>query len=264
MASRKDERKLGVIKCGTGLLASPDGSLNLAMISSLACQIAQVLDTGLWQVIIVSSGAMLAGRAQVKLPKVRWEFDVEQVAHRQILSGLGQGELIRSWNRGFEPYGYPCEQVLLTNEHFSVPEYLKNLREKLKICLQANLIPVCNEHDWETKAEVGNGFTDNDQLGYLLAREMRADLLAFLCTAPGLMLEGRLVELLTPETICVEDLAQQGFDISRGGMSNKTECGKLAQMAGSDVHIVDGRTDDVIVDILLSGARPGTFGRGRK
>lgn len=257
------ERKLAVVKCGTGLLATPDGLLSLERISDIARQVATVIDDGRWKVIIVTSGAMLAGQQQAKMSKVRGEFDVSQVAHRQILCGLGQGELIRSWNRGFEPYGYPCEQVLLTNRHFADPVYLRDLQGKLGFCIETNLVPVCNEHDWETDAEVGNGFTDNDELAYLLSREMRADLLAFLCTVPGLMHGDQLVRTLAEDTVCHEDPAM-GFDINRGGMNSKTGYGKLAQLAGSDVHIVDGRLRDVIIDILLHGARPGTFGPGRK
>lgn len=264
------EREISVVKFGTGVLSTTEGGLNYGIINRFAGEISRVVKTG-QRVAIVSSGAMLAGRQKIQQsiscggvwPESR---DEETVDHLQVLSCFGQAELIRAWNRAFESYGYPCAQVLLTNRHFSGEEYRRNLRSKIEICLNAGGIPVFNENDWETAAEIANGFSDNDELARLTAIAAEARRLILLSVVDGYFAGGKLLKLLTGEEI-FEELGGSSSALaipSRGGGKSKLVNSHLAMAVGIDVYIANGKTDGVITDILLHGKNPGTFGRGRK
>ncbi|MCB0586150.1 MAG: glutamate 5-kinase, partial [Phaeodactylibacter sp.] len=80
-------RKL-VVKIGTNVLAREDGLLDITSISHLADQIAAIKEAGT-EVILVSSGAVGAGRSLFEVPE-----GMSKVVRRQVLSAIGQVRLM--------------------------------------------------------------------------------------------------------------------------------------------------------------------------
>jgi len=81
-----------VVKIGTNVITRKDGQLDLEVLASLTDQLAALRRQGV-QVILVSSGAVGAGRAIIKQPQ-----NLSPVAVRQVLSSTGQIRLINTYN----------------------------------------------------------------------------------------------------------------------------------------------------------------------
>ena len=141
------------------------------------------------------------------------------------------------------------------------------------------VIPVVNENDTVSTQELdrpaGEGaeperiFGDNDKLSALLSTHIDADLLVLLSdvdglydrhpSQPGARLLPR-VEAMTPEVMAH---AQGGNGRGRGGMRSKLEAARMATEAGLTVVIANGRTPEVLEQILAGlaggpGALTGT------
>src|SRR4051812_30172273 len=99
-----------VVKLGTQLLTCPDGRLDSKFLSTVATQIATLRERGV-VVTIVSSGAIGAGVAELKLPKRPTDL-----AKLQAVAAIGQRRLMDAWADAFEPHKIHVAQVLLTRE----------------------------------------------------------------------------------------------------------------------------------------------------
>ena len=113
-----------VLKVGSSLLAadgevsSPRHALGLAQFVSPACAAGR-------EVVIVSSGAVAAGRAVLH----RKAAPGAAMAERQALAALGQAQLIGLWQRFFDA---PVAQVLLTHDDLRNRRRYLNARATLE------------------------------------------------------------------------------------------------------------------------------------
>ena len=80
-----------VIKVGSALLTDDGRGLDLAVVSRLADQLA-VLRAGGRDVVLVSSGAIVAGLARLKLSERPHEVNLSQAA-----AAVGQSALVRAY-----------------------------------------------------------------------------------------------------------------------------------------------------------------------
>src|SRR3954470_17875792 len=169
-----------VVKVGTSVLASPDGTLDLDRIHHLAEQICAVADTGR-RVALVSSGAVGAGIGRLGLP--RRPDNLPQI---QAAAAVGQSYLIRAYDEGFRRHGRNAAQLLLTHEDFdSRPRYL-NMRNTMAALFDYRAVPIINENDTISVDEIK--FGDNDRLAAMVANLLQAPLLVILSVANGLCL----------------------------------------------------------------------------
>src|SRR3954470_1155044 len=167
-----------VVKVGTSVLASPDGTLDLDRIHHLAEQICAVADTGR-RVALVSSGAVGAGIGRLGLP--RRPDSLPQV---QAAAAVGQSYLIRAYDEGFRRHGRNAAQLLLTHEDFdNRPRYL-NMRNTMAALFDYRAVPIINENDTISVDEIK--FGDNDRLAAMVANLLQAPLLIILSVAEGL------------------------------------------------------------------------------
>ena len=74
------------------------------------------------QVILVSSGAVAAGRSVFKSDK-----KLDTVAERQLLSSLGQVKLINIYTEMFSGFNQHCAQVLVTKQDFKDRNHYLNM-----------------------------------------------------------------------------------------------------------------------------------------
>src|SRR5450432_3080376 len=114
-----------VIKLGTSVLTAGTGGLSRPHILTIVQQAAQLVEAG-HLVVIVSSGAIAAGREALNFP----DLD-RSVPARQMLSAVGQGRLIQLYSELFSGFGLIVGQVLLTRGDLSNRTGYLNARDTL-------------------------------------------------------------------------------------------------------------------------------------
>src|SRR5690606_20290857 len=165
-----------VLKVGSSLLAADGGGLTPRFALGLAQFVSANLLAGR-EVVIVSSGAVAAGRAIVP----RAAEAGAAIAARQALAALGQAQLIALWQRFFER---PVAQVLLTHDDLRNRRRYLNARATLGELLALGALPVVNENDTVSVDELKLG--DNDNLAAIVAALVDADALFIATDIDGL------------------------------------------------------------------------------
>lgn len=243
-----------VVKLGTGVLTHGIGQLNTERIGALAAGIANLRTAGV-EVIVVSSGAVGLGMGRLGLTK-----KPADVSKKQACAAIGQSRLMQTWQAAFDPVGVTVAQVLLTHEDLRSRARHLGVKDCLLELLDYGVVPVINENDTVSAAEIK--FGDNDTLSALVAGLIGADQLVILSTAPGLIdMKGSgkilpVVEKITPE---IEAMAGGTTDVTAtGGMISKISAAKVALRAGCGVFIASGAEPDVLAR-LFAGDNPGTY-----
>ena len=243
-----------VVKLGTGVLTSGVGRLNTARIADVSAQIARLRSAGT-EVIVVSSGAVGLGMGRLGLARRPAE-----TARKQALAAVGQSLLMQTWQAAFEPHGVTVAQVLLTHEDLRSRSRYLGVRETLEQVIDYGAVPIINENDAVSAAEIR--FGDNDTLSAMVASLMGARFLLILSTAPGLVdLKGTGEVVPVVERITTEIEAMAGGTTSEtavGGMVSKISAARLATKSGCGVFIASGAEPDIIAR-LIGGSGPGTF-----
>ena len=243
-----------VIKLGTGVLTSGAGQLDTVRIAAVCAEIAALRARGT-EVIVVTSGAIGLGMGRLGLSR-----RPRELAKKQACAAIGQSRLMQTWQAGFAPHGLTVAQVLLTHEDLRTRARYLGVQETLRQLIAYGTIPVINENDTVSAAEIK--FGDNDTLSAMVASLVAAQHLVILSTAPGLLDlrgAGRLVPIV--ERITPEIEAMAGGTTSEtaiGGMVSKISAAKLATRAGCGVFIASGAEPEILAR-LFSGRGPGTF-----
>ncbi|MCU0792788.1 MAG: glutamate 5-kinase [Opitutaceae bacterium] len=242
-----------VVKLGTGVLTTGIGQLNTERIAALAAGISGLRASGV-EVVVVSSGAVGLGMGRLGLKK-----KPSAIARKQACAAIGQSLLMQTWQRAFDPHGATVAQVLLTHEDLRSRARHLGVKACLQELLDYGVVPVINENDTVSAAEIK--FGDNDTLSALVAGLVDAQHLVILSTAPGLIdMKGTgkilpVVEKITPE---IEAMAGGTTDVTAtGGMISKISAAKVALRAGCAVSIASGAEPDILAR-LFRGDNPGT------
>ena len=233
-----------VLKVGSSLLAADGGGLSPRFALGLAQFVSANLAAGR-EVVIVSSGAVAAGRAI--LPKAAEAGAA--IAARQALAALGQAQLIALWQRFFER---PVAQVLLTHDDLRNRRRYLNARATLGELLRLGALPVINENDTVSVDELKLG--DNDNLAAIVAALVDADALFIATDIDGLYsADPRSNPLARPlddvPELTAEVLAMaggSGSSVGTGGMRTKLEAAAKAGAAGIETYLFNGRSSEVV------------------
>ncbi|MDX9765298.1 MAG: glutamate 5-kinase, partial [Chiayiivirga sp.] len=250
--------KRAVLKVGSSLVAAPGGGLTPRYALALAQFVSSSRQAGR-EVVIVSSGAVAAGRAIV--PGALESGAV--MAARQALAALGQAQLIGLWQRFFER---PVAQVLLTHDDLRNRRRYLNARATLLELLRLDAIPVVNENDTVSVDELKLG--DNDNLAAFVAALVDADLLLIASDVPGLYTANPRSD---PSARPVDEVAEVGESIlamaggagsviGTGGMATKLQAAAKAAGAGIQTVLFDG-TDADALRLMAHGTVRGTLVR---
>jgi len=244
-----------VLKVGSRLMVADDGGLTPRFALGLAQFVAGNHLAGR-EVVIVSSGAIAAGRARV--PKAADKGAT--IAARQALAALGQAELAQLWQRFFER---PVAQVLLTHDELRNRRRYLNARATLLELLALGALPVVNENDTVAVDELKLG--DNDNLAAIIAALVDADVLFIATDIDGLYSAdpqrdpaarpiAEVLEL-TPEILDMAGDSQSSA--GTGGMRTKLQAAQKAAAAGIDTFLFNGRSSEVL-RALAQGQLYGT------
>ncbi len=253
-----------VIKIGTSVLLDDEKKISTDKIRDIARQVKKVKQKGI-DVIIVSSGAIGCGMETVGTKK-----KPKEIAKRQALASIGQVLLMKMYRENFEKKDMKVSQILLTHEDIKNRVRCLNLTNTLDTLLEMGIVPVVNENDALSFAEIK--FGDNDNLSALIAQIVSADLLLILSDVEGLYErdpnrypDAKMIPVVRKINEEIEGTAAQtGSEKSVGGMISKLEAAKKAGFYGIPTRVVLGGRRDVILKVV-DGDQIGTlFLPGRK
>jgi glutamate 5-kinase len=262
-----------VVKAGTNVLTAGDSpqsvssvALDTSVMASLAGQICRLVNEQHVQVVLVTSGAIAAGR-QV-LAESGQVADVPDISTRQVLAALGQGRLMQTYAELFERHSVSVAQALLTIKDTSERQSYLNIRNTLLSLLELGVVPVLNENDVVASDEIGEVFGDNDRLSALIAALIDADLLIILSDVGGLYTSDPKSDpdaTLVPVVDLVDDrvaamAGQHRNAWARGGMPTKLDAARLVTTSGIAMTICRGREPDVVLR-AVAGEAVGTYFR---
>ena len=244
-----------VLKVGSSLLAAADSGLSTRHVLGLA-EFVRLSRSAGREVVIVSSGAVAAGRALL-----RQGGDArDSLAGKQALAALGQAPVVALWQRFFDA---PVAQVLLTHDDLRHRRRYLNARDTLRELLRLGAIPVVNENDTVGVDELKLG--DNDNLAAMVAALVDADLLLIASDVPGLFdADPRLrpdakpvlqIEVITPAVLAMAGGA--GSSHGTGGMLTKLQAAQKAAEAGIATVLFPG-SDAETVRALVADTLHGT------
>lgn len=245
-----------VIKLGTSVLTGGSLRLNRAHIVELVRQCAPLHAVG-HRIIIVTSGAIAAGREYLNFPE-----RPATIASKQLLAAVGQSRLIQFWEQPFSIFSIHIGQMLLTRADMEDRERFLNARDTLRALLDNGIVPVINENDAVATAEIKVG--DNDNLSALVAILADADKL-LLTDQPGLFSadprtnpDAELIREVEGINDALRKMAGGSVSgLGTGGMATKLQAAEVANRAGIEVVIAAGGKPGVIGD-MMAGASVGT------
>ncbi len=251
-----------VAKFGTNLLTSGGDELDIEHMSQLVAQVAALRQAGV-EVIVVSSGAVAAGRSRLGIKRGRNRRDIP---FRQVLAAVGQGQLMQAYDKLFAGHGINVAQALLTRRDLSDRVSYLNARNTLLALLSYKVVPIVNENDAVSIEELEESrIGENDTLAALTANLVDADLLAMLMTREGLFTAdpsidptATLVTRVDRIDKTIEAYAGSSEGHGRGGMASKLQAARLATSGGSDTVIASGLERDILPR-LVQGEALGTF-----
>ncbi|PIE57828.1 MAG: glutamate 5-kinase [Desulfobulbus propionicus] len=253
-----DQAKRVVLKVGSAVLTDKAG-LRLDSIADITRQIAFLQSSGR-EVILVSSGAVAAGRQVLGVNKVAHEA----LRVKQALAATGQGLLMQAYEQTFGEYGKKVAQILLTHDDLSHRGRYLNVRNTLLTLFDYGIIPIINENDTVSGEELR--FSDNDTLGALITNMIGADMFIIL-TDVDCLYTGHPVEDANAEPIYtvaridkrVENMAGHSTSqLGTGGMLAKLRAARMVAECGGSCFIGPGRKPDIL-QAFFSGERIGTF-----
>ena len=253
MENRSYQYKRIAVKIGSNVLTRRDGTLDVARMSALVDQVAELHKVGV-EVVLVSSGAVASGRSELKPLK-----KLDSVDQRQLFSAVGQAKLINRYYELFREHGITVGQVLTTKESFSTRRHYLNQRNCMRVMLENGVIPIVNENDTISVTELM--FTDNDELSGMIASMMDMQALIILSNIDGIY-NGSPSQ---PGTSVIRTV-ERGKDLSdyiqteksgfgRGGMLTKSTIARKVADEGITVIIANGKKENILLDLLC---RPET------
>jgi glutamate 5-kinase len=241
-----------VVKVGTNVLTGEGGALDLQNIKDLVAQVADVKKNDI-QIVLVSSGAVGAGRSMVHLSP-----DISKVVRRQVLAAVGQVKLMNIYADFFAEHSLFCAQVLATKEDFRDKVHYLNMKNCFLALLRDNIVPVVNENDVVSVGELM--FTDNDELAGFIAAMLNADLLLILSSVDGVLDENKQVipEIAANDTKILRVISPTRSSFGRGGMQTKFRIAQKAAKVGVPTRIANGRAENIIRKIVIEQQTEGT------
>src|SRR5437764_13766524 len=220
-----------VVKVGTNVLADPAGALDRGRIQALADQLAR-LRAGGRRVALVSSGAIGAGVGRLGLG--RRPTDLPPL---QACAAVGQCALMQAYQECLVPHGVNAAQILLTASDFDHRVRYLNARHTILTLFEYGCLPVINENDTVSVAEIK--FGDNDHLAAMVANLLQAPLLILLTNVDGLFTAdprtdptAKLVSTVPNIDGAVAGMAgETKSTLGVGGMRSKLKAARLATAA---------------------------------
>lgn len=260
----KDKKRI-VVKIGSSSLQHKEtGDLDYIRLEKLVRELCDIRNQGK-EVILVTSGAIAAGKKAVHIKELENKTQAEAMAIKQACSAIGQARLMMTYQKLFAEYNQVAAQILMTKNTIVDNLNRYNAHNTFSELLKLGVIPIVNENDTVATYEIEIG--DNDTLSAIVAALTEADLLILLSDIDGLFTDDprknhdakfiEQVDELTDELMEMGK-ATTGSNVGTGGMNTKLIAAKIATSAGVDMVIANSR-DIGILHRILSGQNEGTL-----
>jgi glutamate 5-kinase len=256
--------RLIVVKVGTSGITNSDGKLDQREMANLASQISAATKQGN-RVVLVTSGAVAAGIAELEIPP-----KPKDVAFQQAAAATGQSVLMAMYREIFKEFGLKVAQILLTAEDLSNRASYVHTCDVLGLLLKIGVVPIINENDVVSVDELMRtegykvNFSDNDILSVLVAGAVCADLVIILSDVDGLYTAdpsqpgAELIKTVDAITAELKSSLNGKSKLGRGGIQSKIKAAEIATSCGIPVVIANSRRENTIIDIL-AGKDVGTY-----
>jgi glutamate 5-kinase len=243
-----------VLKFGSGILTKkgsvePDPIQLRKLMEAVA-----LLKSAGHSCVVVSSGAVASGLRPLGFTKRPASDDN---AALQACAAVGQAQLMSAYESLLRDHGLHVAQLLITHEDLTTPARAACVKATLERLLEfPQIVPIINENDSVAIEELHLG--DNDQLSSMVALLWQADVLLLLTSAPGLLLNPEVPDALpiavVEDVTAVLHLAQEERSaLGSGGMKTKLEAAQRAVNGGIECIIANGRTAEMIPEIIAGG-----------
>ncbi|MCL1632955.1 glutamate 5-kinase [Sporolactobacillus sp. CPB3-1] len=253
------DSKRVVVKIGSSSLTDDRGQLDHVKLHDHVAAIARLKSSG-HEVIVVSSGAVAAGYCGLGYPA-----RPVTIAGKQAAAAVGQVMLLSNYAGMFGKYGMTIGQLLLARQDFERREQMSHAYSVLSELLKRSVIPIINENDSVSLAELT--FGDNDMLSALVSGLVHADFLAILTDVNGLYdknpneykdaVRYHFLDHL-PDHLLDETSTASGSKVGTGGMKSKLRAARTALSLGVRTFIGTGSGPNKLVDII-GGHGNGTY-----
>jgi glutamate 5-kinase len=224
-----------VVKVGSSSLTTAAGGLDSTQLDALVDAVAG-RQAGGSQIVLVSSGAIAAGLAPLRLSR-----RPRDLATQQASASVGQLTLAHAYATSFARHSLTVGQVLLTADDVIRRAHYRNAQRTFSRLLALGAVPVVNENDTVATDEIR--FGDNDRLAALVAHLVGAEALVLLSDVDGLY-DGdprrgqarRISEVTAESDVDGVDVRSTGGSVlGTGGMASKLAAARLAASAGVPV-----------------------------
>ena len=223
------------IKVGSNVITKSDGSLDTARMLRIVEDVAILRKQGI-ETILITSGAVAAGRSEITLSK-----KTNIVEAKQMWAATGQIKLMSNYQFLFGKYDIHVGQVLATKENFGDRRHYLNMKNCISTMLDNKVLPIVNENDTVSVNELM--FTDNDELSGLISSMMDCNSLIILSNVDGIFTgvpgeEGsELIREIDDTTEDIEKyISENKSEFGRGGMSSKSSIAKKIASQGIDIY----------------------------
>ncbi len=250
-----------IVKLGTSLITGGTEHIDREMMSGLVKQMSGLHAQGA-ELLVVSSGAIAAGRHKLGLAR-----DRRGIPFKQVLASVGQGQLMNIYDRLFSELGITVAQALLSKSDLTDRAGYLNARNTLLALLELKVVCIVNENDVVAVDEIQEAkFGDNDNLSAMVANLVDADLLLILSDVDGLYTADPNRDpsaSLIPQVDKIDSKITKlvkgtSGALGTGGMVTKIEAARLATSSGVAVIIARGNEPDIITRVA-TGEKVGTL-----
>ena len=265
----KDKKRI-VVKIGSSSLQHAEtGDLDYIRLEKLVRELCDISNQGK-EVVLVTSGAIAAGKQAVHLKTTEGQTQAESMAIKQACSAIGQARLMMTYQKLFAEYNQVAGQVLMTKNTMVNPVSRENAKNTFDELFRLGAIPIVNENDTVSTYEMQ--FGDNDTLSAIVASLIGADLLILLSDIDGLFTDdphknpdAKLIEVVEEMDASIYGMAKSstGSDVGTGGMATKLTAAKIATLSGTDMIIANGR-DVCILHHIFDDSFKGTIFQAKK
>ncbi len=260
----KDKKRI-VVKIGSSSLTHKEtGDMDYTRMEKLVRELSDIRNQGK-DVILVTSGAIAAGKNALNYKNIRVDSEEEAMAVKQACSAVGQARLMMTYQKLFAEYNHVAAQVLMTKDTIMNDVSRHNAHNTFSELLKMGVIPVVNENDTVSTYEINIG--DNDTLSAIVAALVDADLLILLSDVDGLYTDDprknpdakfiEQVNELTEEFMGMGK-ASTGSSVGTGGMNTKMIAAQIATKSGADMIIANSK-DIGVLHRILAGKNRGTL-----
>jgi len=240
------------------------GDLDYIRLEKLVRELCDIRNQGK-EVILVSSGAVAAGRKAVQMQNLHPVTREEQIAVKQACAAIGQARLMMVYQKMFSEYNHVAAQILMTKDTILNDMNRYNAHNTFAELLYMGAVPIVNENDTVATYEIEIG--DNDTLSAVVAALVEADLLILLSDIDGLYTDDprrnpnakfiEQVDVLTEEHMHMGK-GSTGSKVGTGGMNTKMIAAKIATSCGADMVIANSK-DIGVLHQIIDGENVGTL-----